>query len=467
MNKLVKNELYKIFHKKGIYILFIVFASIYLLSGILTKISTNGVMDNLVISVARENLDVYDKDNPEQAAAYVELKIEVDKYDLVSELNPNYTSPEYYYIMNEMTPYYREAYTDKYVKKDEEAAAISQKKLNEAIEKARHYDWKELVNKNIEETKANELLSESTKNEILRVLQYRLDNNIPYTYKGGSQDLEEYVGQLAEYELMSKDDNAYITYEAKLQKRNVESKMAILKYKIDNKLITDMDDTSGTAQQSFINIFGNVSIFLIVCILMIAGSILSDEFNKGTIKQLLTRPYCRSKIFISKFIASFITTVGFVIACAVVACLLTGIFTGTFGTLADPVLFYNFNTQSVVSLNTITASLLSFAAILPEILILILFAMLISATICNTTVAVVLGFVLSFSAELFVMFINKVKLLSYFPVFNWDLTPYLFGGLNDIQALTFTKAIIVDVVTVIVLFVASLIIFKKKDVKNQ
>ena len=133
MNKLVKNELYKIFHKKGIYILFLVFAFLFLLSGVLNKFLNNGVLDSMVMSVARDSLDTYDKDNPEQAAAYVELKVEVDKYDLIKELGTtDSNSPEYYYITNDMSTFYHEAYTDKYVKKDELQQLLKEFLANES-----------------------------------------------------------------------------------------------------------------------------------------------------------------------------------------------------------------------------------------------------------------------------------------------------------------------------------------------
>ena len=468
MNKLVKNELYKIFHKKGIYILFLVFAFLFLLSGVLNKFLNNGVLDSMVMSIARDSLDTYDKDNPEQAAAYVELKVEVDKYDLIKELGTtDSNSPEYYYITNDMSTFYREAYTDKYVKKDEEAALISQKKLDEEIEFVKHFDWKKKINQQLAELEENEELSADTKKEMRRVLQYRLDNNLPYSYIPVSQELEMYIESLRRYETMSKDESTYVTRQALLDKREIEASINVTRYKLDNGLIKNVDTSQGTAQDSFIAMFSNVSLFVIVCILMIAGSILSDEFNKGTIKQLLTRPYSRTKILVSKFIASFVTTIAFIVVCAVFSCLLTGILTGTFGSLAEPIVHYSFNSHEIVTMNTLTESLLCFAGILPQLLILTLFALLISAAIGNTTVSVVLGFVLSFSGGIFQALLTKVKILSFFPIFNWDLNVYFFGGLNPIQSLTFTKAICVDIVTVIGLFILSLIVFKRKDIKNQ
>ena len=52
-------------------------------------------------------------------------------------------------------------------------------------------------------------------------------------------------------------------------------------------------------------------------------------------------------------------------------------------------------------------------------------------------------------------------------MYNWDLSQFLFGGLATSKFLTLTKAIIVDIVTIVGLFLANIWVFKKKDVKNQ
>ena len=52
--------------------------------------------------------------------------------------------------------------------------------------------------------------------------------------------------------------------------------------------------------------FSEVNIFIIICIIMVSGSIVSDEYNKGTIKYLLIKPYKRYKILLSKLFSSII-----------------------------------------------------------------------------------------------------------------------------------------------------------------
>jgi ABC-type transport system involved in multi-copper enzyme maturation permease subunit len=166
-------------------------------------------------------------------------------------------------------------------------------------------------------------------------------------------------------------------------------------------------------------------------------------------------------------IASFITILAFMVFNAIFNAVVASVAYGTFNTLFDPVLYYNFNTQTVIELNTLTASLLSLAGILPEIIILLLFAVLVSILTGNTAVSIILGFVLAFSETLFGGLVSKVKLLTFFPIFNWNLTTYFFGGMNYIKNMSFGKSLIVDIVTIIGLLIACIIVFKKKDIKNQ
>ena len=53
--------------------------------------------------------------------------------------------------------------------------------------------------------------------------------------------------------------------------------------------------------------------FILIFSVIVAGTIVSNEFQKGTIKLLLTRPYSRNKILLSKYIVSIISILIFII----------------------------------------------------------------------------------------------------------------------------------------------------------
>ena len=442
--KLVYNELYKIFHKKLIYIL----------------IPVNNTKE-------LNFLDRMNLNDPNEAQQYVVIKPTIDVSNIQKEKKFDVNGPEYYYLNNDILNTYGEYYTAKYIEKDEEKANGLKTKVDEMVASLDNFDWKKQIQDEINELKniPEEFNSDETK-ERIRVLEYRLNNNIPYANSEASQELNLYIENYVVYQSMEKDDSKIIKHEDLYQKKMAESSVAIGQYKLDHNLYKN-DYKSTNAQSAFVGTFATLGTFVIVCILMVAGQIVAEEYSKGTIKQLLVRPYTRSKIIISKIIATMIVVFIFMLFLAVIDSVITGIFTNSFGSLFDPIIQYNYNTKSVMVMNTITKSLMNLLAILPEIIILTLFTVLISALIGNTALSVVLGFVLMFIPGMFSGLVSKVKALSYVFVFNWDLTDFMYGGVPFSQYLTLPKALIVDLITIAALVAGILIVFKKKQIKNQ
>jgi ABC-2 type transport system permease protein len=455
-----------------IYILALVFLVLTVGFIWLDQALSGSTLDDMVIPMYEQQMDSYNLDNAEEATVYVSLKNIVEINKIFKEKNIDYYSPEGYYLYNDISNMMSEQLTAKYVEKNEEKANELQVQLDEAIKSLDNYDWKANIEKDIalyRTSLESEEITEEEKsviNETIKVLQYRLDNNIPKSFRTGSTDLDNYLGSLAQYQQMNKNDSTYVDKSKLYQKKQLEAEVEEGKYKLEHKLYKNSKD-SDTAQYGFLNAVGSLSIFITVCVLMVSGSIISEEYNKGTIKQLLTRPYTRTKIFTSKLLATFITVVLFILFTAVVQSLTCGIMTNSFGTLNDPIVHYNVSTHSIVVYNTITESLATFGAILPAILILMTFTLFVSILTGQTATSVVLGFVLFFIPSLFSLLIDRVALLSYLPIFNWDLTTYLYGGISPYKYMTFGKAIVVDIITIIALIVASIIFFNKKDIKNQ
>ena len=101
----------------------------------------------------------------------------------------------------------------------------------------------------------------------------------------------------------AKSQKEELSYEEKQQYNNNLKNMEINKYILESEIDVNKRDSLKGMLQNFYNEFG---IFIIVIIVMIAGTIVSEEFNKGTIKLLLVKPYSRKKILLSKFFASII-----------------------------------------------------------------------------------------------------------------------------------------------------------------
>ena len=477
MIRLLKNELFKIFHKKGVYIIFVITIALTGLIVMLNNIDLVSKMDDASVQYARQSVEEYEAGGVEFDDFYVEQKTQLLTYDLKKEVPAanSYESPEYYYLTSVVGGLSRSYYNYKYVAKDETTAATVKVELDKSIETFKNFDWKKVIQDDIDEIykqekeckeyKGTNCLSDYDK-ERIKVLNYRLDNNVPYSFNYASEELNDYLTYFNDYQDQEKDESKITKHDELYDKKDTEGKLYKLQYKIDNKLIRNNDNML-SAQEVFFDAMGNISIFIIIAIVLVSSAVVADEFNKGTIKQLLVRPYSRTKILFSKLIAVCITVMLFVVLVAIGQTVLSGIINGTFNTLLDPYVMYNYNAHEVLALNNIVAGLLHYACVIPEILILILITFFVSVLLTNNGISTACGIVTYASAGIFELYLTAKKFISYIPLVNWDFTQYLFGGISECKYLYLTKSLVISLVTIFVLTVLTLVIFKRKDIKNQ
>ena len=200
---------------------------------------------------------------------------------------------------------------------------------------------------------------------------------------------------------------------------------------------------------------------------MLTGTVISDEFNKGTIKLLLVRPYSRRKILLSKLIACLIALIVSILIITAIQIVFSG-FTYGFGTINVPAIIYNYNTNSIVTMNVFVYMLINLLKISPLIIILALVAFMIGTLSANTAVAIVVSFLLYFVSSIMQQLVTlfQVKWLMFIPTLNWDLTQYSYGSLPVIQGMTLGLSIAICAVTVIAMLVTTFEVFARKDIKN-
>ena len=234
------------------------------------------------------------------------------------------------------------------------------------------------------------------------------------------------------------------------------------RYYIENNITIDSN-----SRDIFINLFGNYELFILIVGIVIAGSIVSEEFNRGTIKLLLVKPYNRIKILFSKFIVCILVlliTIAFIYAFQLVA---GGIING-FDGLSIPAIVYNFDTNQVETINLLAYVALIGVCKLPIYILLTTLAFACSTIFTNTALAVAVPFLGYIGSSI----INQLALLYdfkqiiYFVTPNWDLTYYLFGGTPLFKGTTVPFSIAICLVYLVVMLVISSIVFKKRDIKN-
>ena len=209
-------------------------------------------------------------------------------------------------------------------------------------------------------------------------------------------------------------------------------------------------------------------LFIVVVIVMIAGTIVSEEFNKGTIKQLLLRPYSRFKILLSKYITCLIVFILFILFYELVSFIAYGLSLG-FKSYSLPIIIYNFTTHQVMELNLIKGILMNFVSILPVYIIILTLAFFLSTLITSSGIALTISFLVYIFSDILngLISLTNYKILRLFPTMCWNFNEYLFGNIPADKYLNFPMALIVTIITFLVLFVSSFLIFKHKDIKNQ
>ena len=485
MGKLIKNELIKLFKKKSIYIALIVVLGFMIFSNFMYK-STNNVMYNSYIyseqtlNYLQEELDKLDPKKTSDIGMYVDIKSQIELYELMKQYENG--SWQQQIINQDLPTYFKEKCMYEYgEEKDLQKAQEAQNKIDEIKQKLDTDDWEYFAQlelqqateklANIEEQIKNTddkktLLSLNQEKEATlidkTIAEYRINKGIKYGQDYLNQAIEDYryaAQDIARLESSEKE----LSYEE--QKRYNESLnlREKSKYIIENNV--DLNEMN--LRRVLENFFTEYGIFVIAILVMIAGTIVSEEFNKGTIKLLLVKPYSRTKILLSKFITSMLMIIFVVLIMGIMQLFVGGVIFG-FDSLSAPVVEYNFNTNSLQEINVLVYFLIQFLAQLPMFILLATLAFALGTIFANSALAItisLLGYIAANIINQLAMSYN-IKFLEYFVTMNWDLSQYLFGNLPNMEGMTMSFSIITCIVYFLIMVIPTWIIFKKKNIKN-
>ncbi len=464
------------FAKKSIYIFLAIVLAMTLVSAYLEKSADKivGVVGRgLNSQIYKESMDSYDLNDPEQVKYYVEDKTNYDLIMISKEYKPS--SPEYKYIEDEMYDTVYCLNESEFITKDKDAYNECKKTYDEQLGFVKNYNWKAhiereiaSVDKEISFAKMNNLDKDSLLLLELRkdILEYRLKNNIPIDYSGASIALDRYASLYQNY-LSYENEKNLLSHEDKLDKQETEREYFIQKYKFENNLIQvsnrSLEEDNLATGVAEIFSYNMVALLFMV---LVGGSVVAEEFNKGTIKQLLLKPYTRTKILTSKIIAVLLAFLFFLVAYSLMIIVIYGFMFGDFKSLFTPMLVYDFNASAVIEENLILFCLEKLLAVLPLYLILLGISLFIGVLTTNVTMATILPVVFTIVADIVNAFADK-KIFAFLPTMCWNLSEYLHGGLPMFKYSTLPISLVVDCITIFLLFGISYLIFKKKNIKNQ
>lgn len=469
MSNLIKNEITKILKKKSLYIMLIIIFAFIIISNAMYKYTYSSVMggsyySESYINMLEDEIKKLNPEDPSQLNDYIAYKTDIDTYNLLKQYDKN--SWQYEVITNRGSEYISQLNYATYNEKNEDSIEEITKQYNNFVETLNSGDWRKFVNEELNLAKQNkEQLGENSDSMIdlqIETLQMRLDYNIEYGNNHKNQALSKYSEskmQLLEYE---KNNNK--TYNDKITYQKAKEEFEKSKYALEN----DKDIFNRTnARAMLLNTFSEYELFIIITVVLIAGAIVSEEFNKGTIKLLLVRPYSRTKILFAKYVVVLLTILFIMLAILVMQYIIGGIFFG-FNSLDIPAVEYNYNTGALVETNILVSAILTGIAKLPIYILIGTLAFALSTLFTNTAVAItisLLGYMASSIVNQFAYYYN-ISWLKYFVTPNWDFTQFLYGKLPIMEGLNIPFSIVICLVYFVIMIIPTFIVFNKKNIKN-
>lgn len=482
MSKLIKNELIKIFSKKSMIVIGVIILVIIIGFNVLNKISQSmsnsySAYSEGYIQYLDEELSNLDPNKPSDINKYVETKSQKDLATLAKDYKE--TSWQAEVIGTVISPIIEEMNNYEYIDKNNEALTISKAQYDEMLTALKNNDWKYFANKELDSLNTqieelNTLIAQDSENEDLKtqlkslelqkeVVNLRLDKNINYgsdNYK--SIAVQNYRMYMGNYIQSSQGKN--LTDDEKSEINGYLENANLYKYDLYND--TEYQNTA-TANYTFQNSIGTYIAIIVMVVVIVAGVSISEEFNKGTVKLLLVRPYSRTKILISKLIAVFITMLITTVAILILQFIIGGIVYG-FGTYMMNVVQFDFTTNSIVTLNIFAYLGLIFICKLPIFILIGTLAFALSTLFLNSPLAVALPILGYMGSDVINMIAISYKWdwVKYFVTPNWDLSQYLFGGTPMFSGISIEFSITICAIYFVIMLVASIVSFKKRNIKN-
>ena len=274
-------------------------------------------------------------------------------------------------------------------------------------------------------------------------------------------DMQKQYKRLYENEKMLLEN--FDKLETKDSYENIVERIKLEEYAIQNNIkyniIINSENNNVTlpkdARYLLIKMFNNFDILMIFIVIYLSSTIISEEYNSGTIKNLLVKPHKRIKIVLSKIVTAIFLTIIISILMVVFQYLLGGIIFG-FDSYELESIKYNSVTNNIETMDLMQNTITTLLKKEPMYLLLSLVSMLFGIITNNIALNILISLGLYFISTMEFLINNITK---YLFIFNWDLTT------NNI--INIAQSISICVISFLVIFILLIIIFKKKDISNE
>ena len=279
----------------------------------------------------------------------------------------------------------------------------------------------------------------------------KLDSPNDFEGKDWRKVLDEqnkgYEKQLAEAEKEG-DSNAYQEY--------LRESYAINQYRLDHNITPE--DSAWEFVQNASGLTSLITLFTII----VGATSVAGEFSWGTVKLLLIRSVSRSKILLSKYIATFQFALTMLVILFLFSFLVGALLFGL-GDLTQPYLAYESGEVVEKSMLLHTLSLFGFRCV--NLLMMATFAFMISTVFRSSSLAIGLAIFLMFAGVQMVSILAMMDQtwIKYLLFANTDLTPY-FDGTPWVEGMTLSFSLTMLAIYFVLFNVTSWLIFNKRDV---
>jgi len=324
------------------------------------------------------------------------------------------------------------------------------------------------------------LAEEKQKSEAtLKIYNYIIENKIEDHHDWRYmviRDIDSYL--YLQYEILDTEEEfqynpnkgtMYLTYEDYLnsnlsriesaKKRNQENW-----YYLENNIkpLNTVREMPYTTRLSMNNVYFMGIIALIITAIM-CGGIVANEHKTGSIRLLLTKPFKRWKILLSKLLVTILMFLLIYLMGIIVTYLLSGILYG-FNDFTIPLLVNNSGSISTISYIGFTCVNILKSIVIIILLINLLFAMasITLHTPITLSIILILIFILTFIPYV-ITFNNS---FTYFPIFLLNFHEVIYSGNNAFANLNINTSILYSLIYSIVILGITFVIYCKRDVKN-
>ena len=348
-------------------------------------------------------------------------------------------------------------------------------KINDLEKVIKNNDYSWYLDSQIKSLKENENLTSLDKKtiEVYEKLKeanvtdeddFRVDeaNSIIENYT-----LKEEAIPKAEYDKM----DSKIVYSDYVKMIDLKNKALDDEITKSSKAIEDNIDYNNNAKEAFADSVNTNNTILSIIIVVIAGGIVANEFQKGTIRLLVIRPNKRWKVLLSKFLAVVFMAIALSLITYVLSFIANGIMFG-FNNLFSPDLKVIGN--KITEASYLLTSLKDMFILLIPVIFIGLIAFSLSTIINNTAFSVGLSIFILMGYSMAIMVLQMLECpfidLTFLPYLSYNqfLSPLALINSCEFNNMyyTFAKANIVLLVWSMVIYLLSNIVFVRKDIKN-